>query len=290
MFLGVLVLATVSGNRPFEWYEHQGGLSLSIVVCSIFLSILYGELAMWLGIGKKWTLTSCAVLGANAMFWESFGIPYAVTVMLPVQFAAPFAVGWWFTKRKCNHRYAATAFLVFAISPVALYTLLSLVALSTAAAVFAWSSVFGLLLMFVVPTALASLLYRKLAKGVGSGRKWLVVSCLVLATCAAIPFVPLLLMFVVPMVLASLLYCKLARRSGIGWKWMLVSCTVLAVYAATQSSQGCHLFEYYDTAGQYHFCVGLWTCITLIQLAVPLVVGWRFMRREHDQGQLQLAC
>ena len=168
-------------------------------------------------------LVSCVVLGANAMFWESFGIPYAVTLMLPVQFAAPFAVGWWFTKRKCSHRYAATAFLVFAVSPVALYMLLSLVALSAAAAVFAWSSVFVLLLMFVVPMALASLLYRKLAKGIGSGRKWLVVSCLLPTTLAAIPFMPLLLMFVVPMALASLLYCKLARRSGISRRWMLVS-------------------------------------------------------------------
>jgi hypothetical protein len=40
------------------------------------------------------------------------------------------------------------------------------------------------LLFYLLPTVVASLLYCKLTKGFGSGRKWMVVSCTVLATFA----------------------------------------------------------------------------------------------------------
>jgi hypothetical protein len=90
------------------------GLNLTVIVCSTFLSILYGELAMWLGIGRKWMLASCVALGANAMFFNNFGTGESSgTVMLLVQFAIPLAVGWWFAKRRYNHGYVATTFLVF---------------------------------------------------------------------------------------------------------------------------------------------------------------------------------
>jgi hypothetical protein len=217
------------------------------------------------------------------MFWE---FTFGLTEMLPLQFVIPFPVGWWLAKRKCNPEYLATRFLVFAISPVASYTIVSSVTLLAVAAVSAWS-VLLLLLMGVVPGIVASVLYWKSAKGVGWGRKWLIVSCLTLATLPALLFMPLLLMFVAPTAVASLLYCKIGGWSGVGRKWMFVSCIVLAVCAATQCFQG-HYFEYY-ASGQYHSCVGLMMCITLAQLVVPLAIGWWFIRHKRDQGQPQLA-
>jgi hypothetical protein len=100
---------------------------------------------------------------------------------------------------------------------------------------------------------------------------------------------PLLFTFVGPMVVASLLYCKLAGRSGVGRKWMVVSCIVLAACAAMQTLQGRNFFEFYDTNGQHHVCTGLWACVGLAQFLVPLGIGWWFMRRKREHGQLQLA-
>jgi hypothetical protein len=134
-----------------------------------------------------------------------------------------------------------------------------------------------------------ALCYWKRAKHVGSGRKWLVVACLMLATFPAIPLLLLLLDFP-PALVASLLYCKLAGRSGVGWKWMVVSCIVLAVCEAIQNFQ-CGVFGYYDTKGLYNFYDSLTTCFTLAEITAPLAIGWWwwFLRRKHDEGRLQLA-
>ncbi len=293
--VGAMVLITFRADHTLDWYENHWILSPIIVVCSTFLSILYGELAMRLGIGRKWMLASCAVLGAFAMLQE---FALGVTVMLLVQFAVPFAVGWWFARQKHNHSYPATTFFVFAISPVASYMLLWLIVVLAFAtgqsfvnvylgptAVLAWSFV---LLMYLAPTVVASLLYCKLAKGVGSGRKWIVVSCLVLATFVATPFMPLLLIYVVPTVVASLFYCKLAKGFGSGRKWIVVSCLVLATFGAMQS-----LLQICSSSSGQHDSLSLWiglmTCISLAQFLTPLAIGWWFMRRKHDQGHLQLA-
>ena len=271
-----------SGNQAINLYDHHWAFSFVIVVSSTFLSILYGELALWFGVGRKWLLTLCVVLGAVAMFWE---FTFGLTVMLPLQFVIPFAVGWWFAKQKCNPEYPATRFLVFAISPVASYTIVSSATLLAIAAVSAWS-VLLLLLMGVIPSIVASVLYWKSAKGGGWGKRFLVVTCLMLATVPAFLFMPLLLMLVVPTAVVSLLYCKIGGWSGVGRKWMFVSCIVLAVYAAMQCLDG-HYFEY-EANGQHHSCVGLMMCFTLAQFMVPLAIGWWFMRRESE-GQLQLA-
>jgi hypothetical protein len=277
-----------SGNQAINLYDHHWAFSFVIVVSSTFLSILYGELALWFGVGRKWLLTSCVVLGAVAMFWE---FTFGLAVMLPLQFVIPVAVGWWLAKRKCHHGYPATTFLVFAVSPFASYQLLWITAALTIPAVLArvlaWSSVFVPLLLGVVAMVVTALCYWKLAKRLGWGKRCLVVTCLTLATVPAFLFMPLLLMFVVPTAVASLLYCKLAGRSGVGRKWMFVSCAVLALYAATQCLDG-HYFGY-EANGQHHSCVGLMMCFTLAQVVVPLAIGWWFLRREHHQNRLQLA-
>jgi hypothetical protein len=300
MIFGVVALRSCSGQGTFDWYDNHWGLSLLIAVSSIFLGILYGELAMRLGLGSKWRVASCVVLGVIAMFWESAFGRYAGTdiVMLPVQFAVPLGVGWWVTKRKCNPRYAAMKFFVLAILPVASYTLLSFVvplaisipysvaAHSGPATAAAWSYV-SVVLMFVIPTVVASILCYQLAKEYRSGKKWMLVSGMVLAMLAAMPFMPLLLLYLVPTVAASVLYCKLAMHFDIGRKWMLVSCTLLAVWAAMHYLQSLP-WASYDGPGQWLLQIGM-TCIGLAQFLAPLAIGWWFMRREHAQGPLQLA-
>ena len=194
LFVFLIVLSMFRVQLTVDFNEGHWILSLIIVVCSTFVGALYGELALWLGIGKKWTLASCAVLGVIAML---FGIGFgSYTVMLLVQFAAPLAVGWWFAKRKCNHGYPATTFLVFAISPVASYMLLlSILGLAIMiaqrnlhfgyAAMLTWSFV-----IFLLPTVVPSLLYCKLVGRFGIGRKWMLVSCTVLAMYAAMLYMP----------------------------------------------------------------------------------------------------
>jgi hypothetical protein len=284
--VGGMVLMTLRADHTLDWYENHWILSLIIVVCSTFLSIVYGELAMRLGIGRKWMLASCAVLGAFGLLLE---LGLRVPVMALAQFAAPLAVGWWFTKRKCNRGYPATTFLVFAISPVASYMLLWVIVVLAFATGQSFLNVYlALTAVYVVPTVVASLLYCKLAKEFGSGRRWTFALCLVLATFVATPFAPLLLIYVVPTVVASLLYCKLAKRFGSGEKWMFVSCLVLATFGAMQSFQS-FLAGYETAEGHCRPPIGLTMCISLAQFLIPLAIGWWFMRRKHDQGQLELA-
>ena len=83
-----------------DWTESRWVLGLALVACSTVGVILYGELALWLGIGRKWTLVSCPALGSIAsLFSFEFG-PHAFVSL--VQFAAPFVVGWWIVTRRCN--------------------------------------------------------------------------------------------------------------------------------------------------------------------------------------------
>lgn len=121
-----LDLNTSKTDRGIWLYiEHHWLCSLIAAVCSTIAGTFYGELAVWLGIGRKWTLASYAAIGAIAMYLE-FGLGLGtVTVTLPAQFAVPFAVGWWFIKRRCEQKYAGTKVLVFAISPVLALLILS---------------------------------------------------------------------------------------------------------------------------------------------------------------------
>lgn len=296
LLFGVAGLFTLSGQRTFDWYEHHWGLSLFIVVCSILLSVLYGEQAMRLGLGRKWMLASCMVLGVIAMFWESCFGQYAGTgiVMLPLQFAVPLGAGWSFPKLKRSYRDSATRFLVFAMSPVLSYMLLSyiiplLVSIALLACAHFGSSAATALsvLMFVVPTVVLSILCYHFAKQFRSGKRWAFVSAMVLAMLPMMPFMPLLLLYLVPTIVASLLYCKLAARSGVGGKWMLVSCMVLAACETACFLQGLPRMAY-DGPGRPLWPISV-MCIGLVQFLVPLAIGWMFLRREHHRGQLQMA-
>jgi hypothetical protein len=264
-----LVQGASVGNDPL-W--HGLGLSLTLIIYSTFVGIMYGQLATWLGIGRKWMLTSCAVLGIMAMATEAGtngGMGWH-TVMLLTQFAAPLATGWWFTKRiRLAGRVCifGTKVLAFGVSPVVALTILWFVLGSpilTIASLIA-GLIAGLLtplvavgitpdtlavvyygmnlLMLVIPTAVASLLYCKLTKGIGSGRTWMVVSCAVLACSAAIGC------FRLATFLVSL------SGQHLGWPFVLTSLPF-----------------------------GLTMCISLAHFVVPLAIGWWFLRRKHDQG------
>jgi len=256
----VVALAVLSVLQLF-WQGHFNEyFSLIIVFSSIFAAILCGELAVWFGIGKRWTLASCAVLGAIALLVECAILEkagsHAVilrTVILPVQCAVPLAVGWWFTKQKFNHGHPATTFLVFAISPV-----VSLMVLGDIARSVVWITQ-----LLLGPHAFDEM----------------PVAC---------DFAIMLLMCVIPPVVASFLYCTLVWRSGIGRQWMIVSCAVLAAFGATQSFIVAMM---YHNSGEEHglLSVGFRMCVILAHFLVPLAFGWWFLRRKHDQGQLQLA-
>ena len=90
LFVFLVALSVFAAQHTVDFIENRLVLSLIIVVCSTFVGALYGELALWLGIGRKWTLVSCLVLAAVAMLLE-IGFR-SFTVMLPVQFAVPVGV------------------------------------------------------------------------------------------------------------------------------------------------------------------------------------------------------
>jgi uncharacterized membrane protein len=114
------------------------------------------------------------------------------------------------------------------------------------------------------------------------------------ATCYVFSF----LTIIIPAVVASILYCKLAKRLGIGGIWMFASSSVLAVTAVLPCWEV--KTKIISAAGHYGIQAGLWipglcgwmppiTVPQLIQLLVPLAVGWWFLRQTWDQSRAQLA-
>jgi len=102
---------------------------------------------------------------------------------------------------------------------------------------------------------------------------------------------------VIPAILTTVAYCKLAKWLGIARTWMVVSCVVLAAMAipcwcvnfrlANHSVASCNVGLWIPGWGAW---CPLTTIRSLIQPFVPLAIGWWFLRRKHDQGQLQLAA
>jgi hypothetical protein len=254
ILVGTMAMVIVRGPFGLSLPEDRWMVSSVALVTSAFISILFGQLAIWLGVGKKWTIVSCVVLGVFAALIE-FGVSsHAVTVMLPVQVVVPLSMGWWFTSRKWRPAPAATRFLVFALSPVALYSLL-------------WLG--------------GVLAYSTVQQSLDGPTRFVAEHC---GTTAAIAWtlVPLLGMYVVPTVVVSLLYCKLAGRSGVGNRWMTVSCAVLAMFATAQS---CASLATCMSTGQF----ALWGGVGLIQLLIPLGIGWWFVRHRRHAACPQVA-
>ncbi len=113
----------------------------------------------------------------------------------------------------------------------------------------------GSLLIVVIPSILASVLYCWLARRLGVGKTWMLLSCAMLA------------------VLSALFLCT-AKVSGIpGENWLR-----LGINSPQSISRLYGLFGWIILSPRQ-----------LMQFLVPLAIGWRFMRRKHDRDQLQLA-
>jgi hypothetical protein len=123
---------------------------------------------------------------------------FAISLSLPAQFAVVLPVmGWLFVKRKHIHNHLTGTLILLAISPFATMTLLYSVAIVTnwitllfvhahpGTTVCALEFYAMNLTMHVIPIILACLLHCILAKRFGSGRRWMVVSCVVLGTFGA---------------------------------------------------------------------------------------------------------
>ena len=111
------------------------------------------------------------------------------------------------------------------------------------------------LLTVVIPSILASILYCRLARLLGIGKKWMLVSCVILAVLAALP-------------ICSVGLCSIPGKTALRWGvWNPGSVrhlTGFIVYTLCRPRQ-------------------------LMQFIVPLATGWWFMRRKHGGGRLQLA-
>lgn len=122
------------------------------------------------------------------------------------------------------------------------------------------------------------------------------------AASALTPYLVSLILVVIPSILASVFYCKLATRLGMGRKWFFVSCVVLAaigmipVCSATLSEipgQSCLRLNCWNPLNLEHLAGSVVWCLRtpqqLLQLVVPLLVGWWFVRRSRETLPLRPA-
>ncbi len=104
-----------------------------------------------------------------------------------------------------------------------------------------------------------------------------------------------LLFVLIPAIFTTVAYCKLAKWLGVARTWMVASCAVVAAMSIP-----CWGATAIDMAGHPGVLCALWipglhgwippsVIRPLLQLLVPLAIGWWFMRRKHNQSQLQLA-
>jgi hypothetical protein len=182
-----------------------------------------------------------------------------------------------YRQRSFPGRHPTAAFLVFAVSPVAVQ-----------------------IIQFVL-CLLAIRLTTMIADQFGvfsDGGRYVPPSFL---TVGAFSYVTDLACILVPTIVAGVLYRKLADQLGGGRKWMLASFAVLA--AMTLLPCWCIRIGA-DAAGHAHIASGLsvpflssaygWLSICsnawdLVQAAVPLAIGWWFLRRLRSRDRPQLA-
>jgi hypothetical protein len=189
--------ASSNGAGGYITVPTTGWLSgLAALTCAALAVVLYGELAMWQGISKRWLFVSCPLIIAVAMLWQgsATGSGGLLIAMLLAQLLVPLVVGWHVVRKRREPSYPATTFCVFAVLP------------------------------FVLPTVLICVfslaLYLATVAGVPAG----------LCGFAAMVEGPLVAAGMVQGVTAFG-YCKLAGRLGLSPKWMLVSCVSLVLAA-----------------------------------------------------------
>jgi hypothetical protein len=239
----------------------------TIVIPSLLVSMLYGELVSCLGIGRKWIFVACTVLAvmAGATCWIATpggpgsmdSLSISIGFHTPLQLLhgiIPLVVVWWFVRRKREQTYPATTFFVFGVSPLLAFTILWWVAF------FAFYAAAGIGLGFDGDFT-----------QVGTAGR---LTSLYVATLATL---------VLPAVLLGVLYGRLAKRLRAGNQWANVSCALLAALAGV-----CH-YQVGPADSRLCMDVGFYNIAQLPQFVIPLAVGWWFLRRTRNQGLLQLA-
>ncbi|MGO9112275.1 MAG: HAAS signaling domain-containing protein [Thermoguttaceae bacterium] len=171
-------------------------------------------------------------------------------------------------------RHPAAAFLVFGVSPVvSLVALIALVIVGLLVLPDGWDkplfaglrqfgpsasvalAYLGSLLIVVIPSIVASILYGWLARRSGISKKWILLSCTVLAVLAALPM-----------------------------------CTAKVSAIPDENWMGLRLWYPPSIVQSYNFF--FWTFCRpqqLMQFLVPLAVGLWFIRRNHGRDRLQPA-
>jgi hypothetical protein len=148
-------------------------------------------------------------------------------------------------------RRPATAFLIFAVSPIVSFAFLLII---------------------------ATLGFALAASRLGIGGN------LTGATgYSTFSLLQILATLVIPATLLCLFYCRLARWLGIGRRWMYSSCIILAALAALCQSS----VIWSDVPGKNQLTLGLgWFHIMqLVQFLVPFAFGWWCIRRPRRQSQ-----
>jgi len=162
-----------------------------------------------------------------------------------------------YRQRSFIGRHAWAAFLVFAVSPVAM----------------------SILLMPVMFGA---------AYWLGRGLGYWDASGLHLGAFgrALLPYGLAASAIVLPTAILSLVYARVARRTGMGNRWLAASCAVLAIFAA-----GTYCEVLLDLTGHGRLVVGLGpqSFLQLAQPILPLALGWWFVRRRRAEAQVPAA-
>jgi hypothetical protein len=178
-----------------------------------------------------------------------------------------------YQRRSFLGRHLSAALLIFAISPIVSLLMLSVLVCVAMRLIGATAELFGLISNEALSTQPGPI------------------------ALAITGYVFSLTTIVIPAIFASILYCRLAKRLGMGRKWMFVSCAVLAIVAMLP----CWIVhaKIIDVTGHYAVQCCLWipgfcgwipqtTVPQLVQLLIPLAIGWWFMQRTRDQGRIQL--
>jgi hypothetical protein len=176
-----------------------------------------------------------------------------------------------YRRRSFLGRHPTAAFLVFGVSPIVLQMVQLIVGIVVFKVVTTMSDRFGVVVNNGSYVPKNPILYE------------------------AMDYVITLIGLIVPSILAAIFFGKLAERLGMGKKWMLVSCIAIAAMAILPCWS---ILIGMDVAGHIYVVSRLsfptWHgCFSqvsqVVQITVPLAIGWWFLRRTRAQHRLQLA-